>query len=173
MYLKNHHSLNLETMKKIINLNLIVLSSIQADSQTLLWSNVSHPDQREVYGVAFSADGTRALSGSECHETRLRLWDVATGNLRWDINAVVSYVFYPEGSAFLNIHPNPADDLLYVGLPDSEISYKIISVSGTLVQQGNIGSEGFISASELKPGFYVLQLTLPEGTVRSGKFVKK
>ncbi len=72
-------------MKNLIILSILLLTvSHFTFSQNLIWSNVSHPDPREVYGVAFTADGSKALSGSECHDTRLRLWDVVTGNLLWD-----------------------------------------------------------------------------------------
>lgn len=71
-------------MNKIKIIITLILIQYTAHAQSLIWNNTSHPDPREVYGVAFSSDGTKALSGSECHETRLRLWDVQTGGLLWD-----------------------------------------------------------------------------------------
>lgn len=71
-------------MKKIKIILAFILIQQAANAQSLIWNNASHPDPREVYGVAFSSDGTKALSGSECHETRLRLWDVQTGGMLWE-----------------------------------------------------------------------------------------
>ena len=71
-------------MKKIIFIFLIFISVNKLSAQSLIWNNLSHPDMREVYGVAFSADGTKVLSGSECTETRLRMWDVPTGSMLWE-----------------------------------------------------------------------------------------
>jgi WD40 repeat protein len=69
---------------KIRLILFLMLIHSASNSQNLIWNNLSHPDPREVYGVAFSSDGTKALSGSECTETRLRLWDVQTGGLIWE-----------------------------------------------------------------------------------------
>jgi len=59
-------------MNKIKILFLIMLVQTTVYAQSVIWNNASHPNPREVYGVAFSSDGTKVLSGSECHETRLQ-----------------------------------------------------------------------------------------------------
>jgi len=52
--------------------------------QSLLWTGPGHPEQRAVYGVAFSANGQHVLSGSECPQARLRMFNSATGSISWD-----------------------------------------------------------------------------------------
>jgi WD40 repeat protein len=52
--------------------------------QSILWTGAGHPDQRAVYGVAFSANGQYVLSGSECPQARLRMFNGTTGSLTWD-----------------------------------------------------------------------------------------
>ena len=53
-------------------------------AQTPLWNNPCHPEDRETYAVAFSADGSKVLSGSECDNAHVRIWESATGNMTWD-----------------------------------------------------------------------------------------
>ncbi|MFZ1694965.1 MAG: WD40 repeat domain-containing protein [Flavobacteriales bacterium] len=55
-----------------------------AKAQTLLWTAAGHPEQRAVYGVAFSANGQHVLSGSECPQARLRMFNTASGSMTWD-----------------------------------------------------------------------------------------
>lgn len=75
-------------MKKIIVTNITTLvfmlffSVVQA--QQLQWFQKCHPEARETYGVAFSSDGKKVLSGSECHNSRLRIFDVINGKIEWE-----------------------------------------------------------------------------------------
>lgn len=70
--------------KSFIVLSFSLLLTFFSFAQTLNWSNACHPGQRETYGVAFSLDGEKIISGSECHESHIRLWDAQTGNMLWD-----------------------------------------------------------------------------------------
>ena len=75
-------------------------------SQTPVWDNDCHPDVRETYAVAFSTDGAKVLSGSECDNAYVRLWDTPTGDLLWEADAgpalmcLVGVQFSASGSHF-------------------------------------------------------------------------
>jgi WD40 repeat protein len=74
---------NIQMKRHILSVLLLILPGFLS-AQNLIWDNAGHPFVREVYGVAFSADGSKVLSGSECTETRLRMWDVQTGSMLWE-----------------------------------------------------------------------------------------
>ncbi len=59
--------------------------------ETIVWSQDGHPDGLQVNSVAFSPDGTRVLSGTNCHPAKLRLFDAADGNIVWDYTLALSY----------------------------------------------------------------------------------
>ena len=69
---------------KYLVLILLVLLTFRVNSQSALWTNTCHPDVRATYGVAFSQDGLQILSGSECHEARIRIFDANNGTILWD-----------------------------------------------------------------------------------------
>lgn len=71
-------------MKRQILSLLALLAALVGSAQTLLWTAAGHPDPRGVYGVAFSANGQHVLSGSECPQARLRMFNTATGSVTWD-----------------------------------------------------------------------------------------
>ena len=72
-------------MKNYILIILIALS-INAHAQSVVWSKKCHDQQRETYGVAYSIDGSKVISGSECHPASIRLWDAQNGDMIWDYN---------------------------------------------------------------------------------------
>lgn len=80
--------------------------AIAAVAQTPLWDNDCHPEDRETYAVAFSTDGDKVLSGSECDNAYVRLWESSTGNLLWDsdvgtsLMCLVGVQFSASGSHF-------------------------------------------------------------------------
>jgi photosystem II stability/assembly factor-like uncharacterized protein len=70
----------------------------------------------------------------------------------------------------IRVMPNPAHDKLFIDLPSSEANvYKIYTVSGTVVSNGNYhaGKDKYISISNLPPGLYYLVVA-----GRSAKFSK-
>lgn len=67
----------------VLTIFLLVIV-IYSNAQDLLWTKKCSDQQRETYGVAFSADGSRVLSGSECHPSSIRVWDASNGNMLWD-----------------------------------------------------------------------------------------
>jgi len=60
------------------------LLGLNASAQTTIWSNKANSQTREAYAVAFSSSGDKVLSGSECHDARIRVWNAQTGSLDWD-----------------------------------------------------------------------------------------
>ncbi len=66
-----------------ILLGLISFFPIALQAQSVVWSQKSHTDFRETYSVSFSADGKKVLSSSQCTESQIRVWDAATGQLKW------------------------------------------------------------------------------------------
>jgi WD40 repeat protein len=69
---------------KYLILNLLLFVTIKVNGQSTLWTNTCHPDVRATYGVSFSQDGSQILSGSECHEARIRIFDALNGTILWD-----------------------------------------------------------------------------------------
>ncbi|MBP6574897.1 MAG: T9SS type A sorting domain-containing protein [Flavobacteriales bacterium] len=78
-------------MKKLF-FCLGLLAGASGQAQTPLWDNDCHPDVRATYAVAFSADGAKVLSGSECDNAHVRIWNSATGAMEWD-NDIGSALF--------------------------------------------------------------------------------
>jgi WD40 repeat protein len=74
----------------VISFLFFGLSNLQ--SQTIIWSKKSNSLPLSTYGVAFSANGEKVLSGSECHPAAIRMFDVATGNMDWNYNVGSSFM---------------------------------------------------------------------------------
>ncbi|MBK8227347.1 MAG: WD40 repeat domain-containing protein [Flavobacteriales bacterium] len=70
-------------MRLLISL-IASAATCSAAAQALLWTATGHPEQRAVYGVAFSANGQHVLSGSECPQARLRMFQTTNGGMTWD-----------------------------------------------------------------------------------------
>lgn len=62
---------------------LLLLGNISR-AQNLVWSEKCAPTSKETYAVAFSQDGSKVFSGSECTPTSLRIFDGSSGSLTWD-----------------------------------------------------------------------------------------
>lgn len=71
-------------------MSVLLCSAIQA--QTIDWSMKGNPDNLQVNGVAFRADGLKVLSGTNCHPASIRMFDVASSNLDWDHNVGMTYM---------------------------------------------------------------------------------
>lgn len=53
-------------------------------AQTPVWIRQSQPDGNPCLGVSFSNDGTKIVSGSECPDARVRIWDASSGNMLYE-----------------------------------------------------------------------------------------
>lgn len=62
---------------------IIGLTYANIFSQSPIWIRKCHSESRETYGVAFSNDNSKILTGSECHQAQLRIFDVLTGDISW------------------------------------------------------------------------------------------
>lgn len=72
-------------MKKTITIILLNLLFIQINNaQTPVWVKQSQPDGNPCLGVSFSNDGAKIVSGSECPDARVRIWEASTGNMLYE-----------------------------------------------------------------------------------------
>lgn len=80
-------------VKTILSVILLAASAANLQSQSILWSQKSNSaNGLSTYGVTFSANGEKVLSGSECHPANIRMFDVATGNLDWSYNVGTNFM---------------------------------------------------------------------------------
>ncbi|MEZ4778165.1 MAG: T9SS type A sorting domain-containing protein [Flavobacteriaceae bacterium] len=77
-------------------------------------------------------------------------------------------------SSFLNnnfiFYPNPVDDFLKITTPPASLHYKIYSLSGKQLKQGDYPETG-IDTSSFAPGIYFLAVILDKGSIFI-KFIK-
>lgn len=67
-------------------------------------------------------------------------------------------------SSLITVYPNPANDVVYLISPDQISSYKIMSISGQLVKQEETSASTVsVNTSELKNGFYIVQIETEKG----------
>lgn len=79
--------------KNILSVFFLTISVTNLQSQSIIWSKKSNSASwLATYGVAFSANGEKVLSGSECHPANIRMFDVATGNLDWNYNVGTNFM---------------------------------------------------------------------------------
>lgn len=72
-------------MKKLTILIVFAFTCIQFNfAQTPVWVKQSQPDGNPCLGVSFSNDGTKIVSGSECPDARVRIWEATTGNMLYE-----------------------------------------------------------------------------------------
>lgn len=72
------------TMKSLLGVFFMMLvSGSSALCQELRWTASAHPQNLQVNGVAFSADGMSVLSGTNCHPSVISLYESSTGKVRW------------------------------------------------------------------------------------------
>ncbi|WP_107038712.1 T9SS type A sorting domain-containing protein [Brumimicrobium mesophilum] len=73
----------------------------------------------------------------------------------------------------VNIYPNPTNSFLNIETDQKNIDYKIYSMQGVLINQGDLHSKQ-IDVSKLSNGMYVLQLNAKDGSLNFRKqFLKK
>jgi len=83
--------------QRLVLLALLAPSLLAA--QTPLWDMDGHPDTRAIYAVAFNNDGSKVISGSECDDARVRLWNSTDGTMLWD-GQISSSLFCIAGVQF-------------------------------------------------------------------------
>lgn len=68
-----------------------------------------------------------------------------------------------------NIYPNPANDVINIeasGITLGNIHYKIYNLSGLIMSSGNLSNNDVINSSNLKAGFYIIELYQNELVMR-------
>lgn len=78
--------------KKIITIVAYILSLSVGYAQSVLWTQSAHPGGLQVNGVAFSPNGQRVISGTNCHPSKIRQYNVSNGAITWDYT--VDTAFY-------------------------------------------------------------------------------
>lgn len=73
----------------------------------------------------------------------------------------------------VRVFPNPTMDLLKVDGAESGETYRVVSISGQLIQEGVINSDKAINVAALKQGSYILQLGSQQQTYRANVFIKQ
>lgn len=85
---------------KLLIVCLAMAIAVIANGQNLKWSAKCAPVQRETYGIAYSADGTKVLSGSECHPAFVKMWNSSNGSEVWSYTVPGSMVMCQMGVKF-------------------------------------------------------------------------
>lgn len=92
-------------MRTFLTFALLGIAGV-AKAQTQVWSGACNNLDRDAYAVVFNGDGTKLISGSECPQARIRVWDTDNGNLDWDFQVsnslmcLVGVSFSSNGSYF-------------------------------------------------------------------------
>jgi len=88
------------------------------------------------------------------------------------VNSSVGVATNNKGN--ISIHPNPVEDLVYIGLNQLKIkSIKIASVLGAQVDADLDKSSNTIAVAHLNPGTYFLSVTTDNDDVIITRFIKK
>lgn len=78
--------------KTALILSSLIFTFLSGSSQTVEWSQVAHPNGLQVNGVAFSADGQKVMSGTNCHPSKIRHYATADGTIIWDYTVSNSFM---------------------------------------------------------------------------------
>jgi len=119
--------------------------------------------------VSISPSGTRLVFGSD--------WSGAE-----DGDSVDAYVAELESFVLsvndvddalqaVRLYPNPVSDVLNVSTTDSYLDYKIISISGQIIEASNLNESKSIDVSNLSSGLYFITLNA-ETRSKTLKFIK-
>ncbi len=122
-----------------LNLRTITLGttllSLSLHAQTVLWNDQAHPDDLATLSAAFSGDGAKVISGSECDSARVRIWDVTTGNIIWD--HVIGTGYYCANGVQMSANGN------YIGIAEETgtlFIYDNTQVPPTPIHTINVGT---------------------------------
>jgi WD40 repeat protein len=151
-------------------------------AQTLVWSGECNNLSRDTYAVVFNGDGTKLISGSECPQARIRLWDANNGNLEWDyeisasLMCLVGVSFSSNGSYFatteelgnLLIFDNTGAVPVLIHTIDLGVnaSYSLdFSPDGTKVAMD--GSDGVVRIYDVATGNLLFSVNASASAIRS------
>lgn len=66
--------------------------SLTMHAQNLEWSKKANPTLNSINSIVFNADGSKVLSGTNCHPASIRIFDVLSSNLDWDFTVDTSFM---------------------------------------------------------------------------------
>ena len=100
-----------------------------------------------------------------------------------DANKRIRKVTYPhcnylsvpkENTTIVKIYPNPANDVLHIDNIKTQANYSLLSIIGTVMQQGNlIEGSNSIPIQSLPAGMYMVEVTNKEGEKITTKVIKQ
>jgi hypothetical protein len=70
------------------------------------------------------------------------------------------------------VYPNPVADIINIAGINGNVTYRIFTVEGRLVKDGNLSPDAQINLSDLTKGMYLMQIT-SEGKTEIKKIIKK
>lgn len=77
-----------------------------------------------------------------------------------------------EENLSISIGPNPVMDILRVVSSGTQMTWRLFSLYGRLLQRGNFFQEGIISMGDLPSSLYILELTDASGAIRVERVLK-
>ena len=156
-------------MRKSTNTNADVVAALAAGGQLFdgkkVAMEVSIADAEEKDGRNSILNWANNTGADKAYETAEFWGEIElTGSGRQAPTAINE-----TAAALLNVYPNPANDVLYVGLEDV-VAVNIYNVAGSLVKAAN---EAVVNIADLNAGIYVVKATDAAGNTSLAKFVKK
>jgi len=79
-------------MKNYILILATSLVAVSCSAQTKLWTQKGNPLNNSINSVAFRDDGLKVISGTNCHPSSIRIFDVSNGNTDWDYTLGTSFM---------------------------------------------------------------------------------
>jgi WD40 repeat protein len=65
---------------------LLILISFKIFGQNVIWNQNAHPSTNSVTGIGFNTNGSKIVSGTECHPAYIRQYNTSDGVITWDYN---------------------------------------------------------------------------------------
>lgn len=116
-------------MKLLLLLSILLIAS-QSFCQAVDWAVDAHPNNFQVNGIAYTSDGTKILSGTNCHPAKLRIYNSTNGQQSWD---------YSLGDALMCV--------LGVGFSSNGDQFAAIEEFGNLLIFDNSGQQPALTNS--------------------------
>lgn len=79
---------------------------------------------------------------------------------------------YPLHHSEFTVYPNPVTSYVFAEFDNAYTGYRILSISGSLVQHGNITAGSAVNVQQLPAGIYLMQL-MGENAFAATRFIKQ
>jgi hypothetical protein len=116
--------------------------------------------------LSFSIDNTGRLSG----ETKLIIESASLATVGTESRSILTGTETLSIPSDIVLYPNPVIDILEIKCPAKVKSMRVIDIAGREVISAL--DTNFLSLSFLKPGIYILHLTLADGQQEFKRFIK-